>query len=338
MMRPIPLVSGWNLLPFAEFLRGIGAPVERWLAEARIPADLLDEPDSPVPLCNLLAFVEWAAHAEGAESLGLDVGRQTAAECLGAFGAHLERCVSLYDRALTSSRLLLQSNNCQSMWLERDGASVRLHSRIDYPGEPDRRHGDDFTLMLMLEAVGRAAPAGWKPQAIYLPGSRPQRFARDEMFQGVQMVYGAPQVTIVFPSDLLGRPLRPLAAMAGATPCAAAGATRDREVSTDFVASLEDTVASLLPTGCPSVRDLADMAGTTPRTLQRRVAACGTSIRQVVDRARFRLAREYLRDSSASVTDIALRLGYSDSTAFARAFHRLAGMSPSTYRQCRIDA
>jgi AraC-like DNA-binding protein len=89
----------------------------------------------------------------------------------------------------------------------------------------------------------------------------------------------------------------------------------------------------MLPVGCPTVRDLADMAGTTPRTLQRRMAACGTSLRQVVDRARFRTAREWLSDPSASVTDIALRLGYSDSTAFTRAFHRLAGMPPSTYRK-----
>jgi hypothetical protein len=86
-MQPIPLVSGWNLQPFANFLRGIGAPVERWLVEAGIPPDELMEPDRPVPLRHVLDFVEVAARAEGAESLGLDVGRQTAAECLGAYGA-----------------------------------------------------------------------------------------------------------------------------------------------------------------------------------------------------------------------------------------------------------
>lgn len=106
----------------------------------------------------------------------------------------------------------------------------------------------------------------------------------------------------------------------------------------DLVRSLEATVESLLPVGCPNVHDLADIAGTTPRTLQRRVAACGTSLRQVVDRARFRMARDWLRDPDVSVTDIALRLGYSDSTAFTRAFHRLAGMSPSTYRKQPLTA
>ena len=332
-MQPIPLVSGWNLQPFANFLRGIGAPVERWLVEAGIPPDELMEPDRPVPLRHVLDFVEAAARAEGAESLGLDVGRQTAAECMGAYGACLARCVSLYDRAETAGRLLSRSNNCQSIWLERDGANVRMHSRMDYPLESHRRHADDFTLMVMLEAVARAAAPGWKPQAIYLPGARSQRFARDELFQCVQMVYGAPYVTIVFSSDLLARPLRPLSPMAGVSAEASAGSLPEREMPADFVRSLEVSIASMLPVGCPTVRDLADMAGTTPRTLQRRVAACGTSLRQVVDRARFRTAKECLSDPSASVTDVALRLGYGDSTAFTRAFHRLAGMPPSTYRK-----
>jgi AraC-like DNA-binding protein len=332
-MQPIPLVSGWNLQPFADFLRGIGAPVERWLVEAMIPLDELVEPNRPVPLRHVLNFIDLAACAEGAESLGIDVGRQTAAECLGAYGARLARCVSLYDRVTTSCRLLSLSNNCETMWLERDGANVRLHSRIDYPLEPHRRHGDDFTLMVMLEAVARAAAPGWKPRAIYLPGARSQRFARDELFQCVQMVYGAPYVTIVFSSDLLARPLRPLSPTVGVSADAPAGSLPEREMPADFVRSLEASIASLLPIGCPSVHDLADMAGTTPRTLQRRVAACGTSLRQVVNRARFTTARDWLGDPYASVTDIALRLGYSDSTAFTRAFHRLAGMPPSTYRK-----
>jgi AraC-like DNA-binding protein len=332
-MQPIPLVSGWNLQPFADFLRGIGAPVERWLVEARIPPDELVEPDRPVPLRHVLDFIEGAARAEGAESLGIDVGRQAAADGLGAFGVALARCVTLYDRVQTTGRLLSRWNNCQSIWLERDGANVRLHSRIDYPLEPHRRHGDDFTLMLMLEAVARAAAPGWKPQAIYLPGMRPQRFARDELFQGVQMIYGAPYVTIVFSSDLLASPLRPLSVTAGVSAHASAGSLPEREMPADLVRSLETSIASLLPIGCPSVHDLADIAGTTPRTLQRRVAACGTSLRQVVNRARFTTASDWLGDPNASVTDIALRLGYSDSTAFTRAFHRLAGMPPSTYRK-----
>jgi len=338
-MRPVPLVSGWNLLPFIQFLDGIGAPVARWLAESRISPGLADAPGRPVPMCHALDFAERAAREEGAESLGIDVGRQTAAECLGAFGLRLSRCVTLYDRAQTSCQLLSSMNNCETMWLEQDGAYARLHARVHCDREPGSRHGEDFTLMLMLEAIGRAGGPGWVPDAIYLPGQRSQRFARDELFHGVNMSYGAPNVTVVFPAGLLSCRLKPLAAtLSNGARGGAGGGLQDHAMAGDFVRSLQDTAASLLPLGCPTVQDLADVARLTPRTLQRRVAECGTSLRQVIDDARFGLAVEYLRDPGASVTDIALELGYGDSTAFTRAFHRLAGVPPTAYREQQPNA
>ena len=97
-MLPIPLVTGWNLLPFVRFLRGIGAPVERWLAESRIPERAVERPDTAFPLYLGLDFVERAARAEGAESLGLDVGRHESADSLGPFGRLLSRSPTLYRK------------------------------------------------------------------------------------------------------------------------------------------------------------------------------------------------------------------------------------------------
>lgn len=170
-----------------------------------------------------------------------------------------------------------------------------------------------------------------------LPGTRSKRFERDELFQGVKMSFHAPSVAIAFSSELLSRPLRSLDEdfSPAFRPDAKHG---DDVVATDFVGSLQDTVATLLPLHCPSIQELADLARTAPRTLQRRLSESGTSLREVIDRARFGLADEYLSDTSAAMTDIAFELGYSDSTAFARAFHRLAGVAPTTYRAQRLDS
>ena len=333
-MQPVPIVTGWSLLPFAHFLRGIGAPVERWLAESEIPPIVLDLPDRPVPLHFALDFSERAARAEGADSLGIDVGRHAAAECLGAFGAALARCPTLYDRIQSACRRLSWVNNHQSIRLELDGPKAALHATFNCKGEPGLRHAEDFNLMLILEAIGRAAGPGWKPDAILLPGVRSLRFERDELFQGVKIRYEAKAVAVIFSRKLLSRPLQQLPA-GPARNLAPAAAQEAAPQASDLVGSLESTVIALLPAGCPTIAELADLADTTPRTLQRRLAGSGTSVREVIDRARFRLADEYLRDTSISVTDIAFELGYGDSTAFSRAFHRMTGVTPSTYRQQR---
>lgn len=337
VVLPIPLVTGWNLLPFVRFLRGIGAPVERWLAESRISADIIERPDRAFPLGLGLDFVDRAAREEGAESIGLDVGRHESADSLGSLGALLARCPTLYSRACAACRLISSANNYSSMWLEVIGETATIYTRLHCKREPGLRHAEDFTLMLVLEAVERAAGPGWKPSVIQLPGSRPQRFTRDELFQGVSMFYAARNIAVSFPAELLGHALRPPPrVLSCAQPAAAhpAGGVPP----TDFVESLEEAVVALLANGCPSVHDLAEISHLSPRTLQRRLAEEGASLRQIIDHARFRLAVDYLGDCNATITDIAMELGYSDSTAFTRAFHRMTGVSPSQFRARQLDS
>lgn len=70
----------------------------------------------------------------------------------------------------------------------------------------------------------------------------------------------------------------------------------------------------------------------SPRTLQRRLADEGTSLRELVRECRLELGRLRLRDGRASTEEIARALGYSDSTAFWRAFKAGTGETPSEYR------
>ena len=336
-MDALHSIRVWNLLPFTRFLEDIGAPVDRWLEASRISPDFLLNPNHWIPLRFALDFAERAARAEGAETLGLDVGRRTAAENLGPMGLRLGQCPTLYDRAQTASRLLTQFNNAARMWLTVEGEQVWLCERFNVDAGREMRHCEDFSLMLILEAVGRAAGPGWTPLEIHLPGTRSARFERDELFQGVRLVYGSRDVRLVFSRDLLARPLAALPARAAGT-VQSPQARHDGPSPADFVTSLECAVESILSLGAPSVEDIADMADLSPRTLQRRLAEAGTSVREVIDHARFRLADEYLRQSTASITDTAFLLGYSDSTAFTRAFHRMTGVSPTAYRVRICDA
>ncbi|MCY1013835.1 helix-turn-helix transcriptional regulator [Nannocystis pusilla] len=73
--------------------------------------------------------------------------------------------------------------------------------------------------------------------------------------------------------------------------------------------------------------------GTSERTMQRRLRQAGTSFRDVVDDVRREAALAQLGRRDATVTDIAFMLGFSDLSAFSRAFRRWTGASPSEYRR-----
>ena len=73
------------------------------------------------------------------------------------------------------------------------------------------------------------------------------------------------------------------------------------------------------------------------RTLNRALAGEGLTYRRLLDQLRHDLAREYLRDQRTSVGEVAFRLGFSEVSAFSRAYKRWSGETPIQTR-ARITA
>lgn len=71
------------------------------------------------------------------------------------------------------------------------------------------------------------------------------------------------------------------------------------------------------------------------RSLQRRLKNEGVSYIQILEKARRSLAIKYITHSDSAVKQISFTLGYSEPSAFVRAFKKWTGMSPSRYRAVR---
>ena len=68
------------------------------------------------------------------------------------------------------------------------------------------------------------------------------------------------------------------------------------------------------------------------RTLQRRLADQGYSYQTLVDESRRQLAKRLLQQTDFSLVEVAFMTGFSEQSAFARAFKRWAGQTPRSYR------
>ncbi len=82
----------------------------------------------------------------------------------------------------------------------------------------------------------------------------------------------------------------------------------------------------------PSMVDVARAVGLGTRTLQRRLHGEGVSFAGLVDESRACLARDLLGDRRLAIGDIAHRLGFSEPSAFSRAFRRWTGRCPRAFR------
>jgi len=84
-----------------------------------------------------------------------------------------------------------------------------------------------------------------------------------------------------------------------------------------------------------SVSAAADRIGVHRRTLNRKLAVAGTTFHQEREEARREVACQLLENTRMAASEIAEVLGYADSAAFSRAFHRWTGSTPTRWRASR---
>lgn len=92
-------------------------------------------------------------------------------------------------------------------------------------------------------------------------------------------------------------------------------------------------ITPLLRGETPGLETVAARLGLSPWTLQRRLAAEGTSFRQLLDDTRRQLALEYLKETDSSLSEIAWLLGFANPPAFHKAYRRWFGLSPGEHRR-----
>ena len=91
-------------------------------------------------------------------------------------------------------------------------------------------------------------------------------------------------------------------------------------------------VMGRLAAGVPTLGEVAGAVAMSPRTLQRRLDAEGTSFQATVEGCRRALAERLLRQTQRPIAEVAFLTGFSEPSAFHRAFKRWTGETPSRYR------
>jgi|GEM_PF-4232774 len=104
------------------------------------------------------------------------------------------------------------------------------------------------------------------------------------------------------------------------------------EESHYLVQHVRSQISQSLSEGVPTIFDTAQQVGMSGRTLQRRLSKLGYSFQTLVDESRRELSERLLQETDYSLAEIAFMTGYSEQSAFTRAFKRWAGQTPRSYR------
>lgn len=99
----------------------------------------------------------------------------------------------------------------------------------------------------------------------------------------------------------------------------------------DFEQELKTKLLKILQEGEPTLERLALGMCISSRTLHRRLAELGINFASLLRKTRTELAIQYLKEGSLSFSEIAFLLGYSEQSAFSRAFKQWTGKTPKQF-------
>jgi AraC-like DNA-binding protein len=110
--------------------------------------------------------------------------------------------------------------------------------------------------------------------------------------------------------------------------------TQGIEISPQRISDeVEELIKNALPSGIPGVQQISEHMGMSKRTLTRRLAEHQVSFRDLIQKTQERQARQLLKNPARSIADIAFETGFSEQSAFNRAFKRWTGQSPLEFRK-----
>ena len=324
-MPAIPLTRIATLAPFCRVLEEGGFEVVRSLERSGIPPVLLRSPEQFVPLRRAAEFVDQTARREGIRSLGFLVGSATALGELGEFGRIINQAVTLHDALKRFIRAMPAADTGARAWTEdvpeRNSLRFCFRQKVDV----GKSIVDGYTLTVVIGIIRMAAGNDWRPRHVRVH-AHPRDAKRVECLAEARIETVADHGAVEIPRDLLALPFRP------SIPECAAGAGGWHEAPETLIGELEETIRNGFGARVPDLIEAAELAGTSVRSLQRRLKNEGVHFRELVDRMRFEEARRMLAEPSLQVAEIGRHLGYPDAANFTHAFLRWTGETPSAFR------
>jgi len=192
----------------------------------------------------------------------------------------------------------------------------------------------EFGFAQLALLVRRATGKPVVPSRVQFQHARPANLTHHRRLFGDHVVFHGEHDEIAF--DRATRELPVLSADAALNELVTAHARLLLErlgEATTWTARVQRALAKELPRTAPRIEDVASELLVAKRTLQRRLRDEGTSFEDVADGLRRTLAERYLAERRLGVQETAFLLGYSDVSAFQRAFVRWTGLSPSRWRE-----
>ena len=322
------------------FVHKVAAQIDPSLDRSALMESVGVDPGAPVDPALMVSdtdyydFLERIARDDPRTlDLPLRVGASMRCDEYGALGLAWKSAPDLrgcYDRIERYARVLTSVSSYEVRAAE-EGAYLLLHR------DGERRLGlrlsNEATIASAAAISQQVSTGTFQPLSVYFKHDSPGTSEAHERHFGCPVHFGSGMDALLVSHETLEQPNR----------------LGDESIARFFDTHLEQELSKLgdeemldqrvriqvsrvLSEGVPKISDIASRLGMSGRTLQRRLSDRGLSFQSLVDEARRQLAERLLRQTHYPLAEVAFLTGFSDQSAFQRAFKRWAGQTPRSFR------
>ncbi len=316
---------------------GMGLPEEQLFQICGLDPVTLKDPEQRFPLASFLRLCEVAAEALDDPGLGLSIGALMTADHLGPYGFALMSSDTAREMMAKAERYsVLAIGGGKNVFDIHEDVCIRYWRHEDAENTAGWRIMDE---LVMASAVTMTRTLlgdnGWSPEWVSFTTPAPEDMAPYEKIFQCPLRFDSDAYAIAFDPNLLDVELRrvhPQVKLQLDKLCEDLLASLASAEDPAWLTRCRTLVVAALESPPPELSAIASELNMSPSTLRKRLAERSTNFRHLVDEIRSELASAYLRQQGLSLVDIAYLLGFSEQSAFQRAFKRWTGKTPGEYR------
>lgn len=314
-----------------QYLEQRGVAASKVLREP--PPDAGERSARRYPITRWRSLLQMAARHLDDPLLGLHLGRTITPAHFGVMGYVLLACGTLaaaVERMDQYQRLLYDVSPMQR---RIEGGSLVLEWGVER-GRPGALV-DETAITALVQFARDITGSALPPQAVHFVNPPPADEQPYRDYYGCEVRFSQPTTLVKLPLKFLQQPLRqPDPVLLDLLETQAQRLLVELPQADDFEQTVRRCIARLTREGELALERVAQELHLSPRTLHRRLEERGQNFRSLMEDTRRRMAEDYLRDPRLQLSEIAQLLGFSEQSAFSRAFRRWTeGVTPLTFRK-----
>ena len=318
----------------ASILRELDQDLESICADCGLDPEVVKHADNIVSFNALGRLVALCAKRTGVPHFGLLIGQRAALASLGP----LEELAQHAPDVETALRAMIQHHpvhdRASTVSLLVDNGVATIQYALYEPDVAGIEQICDGSIAIICNVMRALCGSTWAPAEVLFSHSRPADITPYRRFFRAQLRFDMDQTALVFPRHWLRTPLP--------NPNTELHQSLEQRLTDllsgnpdDILSELRRIVRAQFAAGRKSREHIAEHLSLHRRTFNRRLKEHGINFRQLLQEVRFEYAKQLLSNTRTKITDIATTLGYSDASAFSRAFRRWSGMTPAAWRTAR---